>query len=50
MDMNNFIDTYFNDFKNVLENFLKIDKNKSNLNKCIEILKTTKINDKILKK
>jgi D-sedoheptulose 7-phosphate isomerase len=45
MDMNNFIDTYFNDFKNVLENFLKIDKNKLNLNKCIEILKTTKIND-----
>ncbi len=44
--MNNFIDTYFNDFKNVLENFLKINENKLNLNKCIEILKNTKINDK----
>lgn len=43
--MNNFIDTYFNDFEKVLEKFLKIDENKRNLNRCIDVLKNTKINN-----
>ena len=44
--MNSFIDTYFNDFKSVLEKFLEIDENKVNLNKCIEVLKYTKVDNK----
>ena len=40
--MNNFIDTYFNDYRNVLDNFLEFNENKLNLNKCVEILKNTK--------
>lgn len=45
--MDNFLNSYFDDFKLTISSFLKSEKNKDNLNKSVTLLKSTKNKNKI---